>query len=60
VLDETEVEIISDAAAGDPDALLDLARYRALYGDEVEEWRKRARMKKRSDMRRQSSDKRQR
>jgi hypothetical protein len=30
VLDGTEIEAISDAAAGDPDAILDLARYRAL------------------------------
>jgi hypothetical protein len=60
VLDETEVEIISDAAAGDPTAIPDFALFRALYGERVEKWRKRARMKKRSDIRRQSSDKRQR
>ena len=35
-LEDTEVEIIADAAAGDPDA--DLAQYRR-FGDHLESWR---------------------
>ena len=42
-LDDVEVEIICDAVAGDPDA--DLARYRAVRGQELLEWRKRAHIK---------------
>ena len=41
VLDDTEVEAISDAAAGDPDAIPDLARYRAMRGQGLKQWRKR-------------------
>jgi hypothetical protein len=37
VLEATEVEIIADAAAGDPDA--DLAQYRPNFGDMLEPWR---------------------
>jgi hypothetical protein len=39
VLDDTEVELICDAVAGDPDA--DLAQYRANFGPQLREWRKR-------------------
>ena len=43
VLDDTEVEATSDAAAGDPQAASDLARYRKLRGQELAEWRERER-----------------
>lgn len=39
-LDMTEIEIIADAAAGDPDA--DLVAYRRDFGAHIEEWRRRA------------------
>ena len=42
VLDDVEVEALSDAAAGDSDAIVGLARYRAAFGQELQEWRKRA------------------
>jgi hypothetical protein len=47
VLDDAEVQSISDAAAGDPEAILDLARYRAMRGQELEQWRKRQRSSRR-------------
>ena len=39
LLNETEVELLCDAVAGDPDA--DLARYRAYFGPQLQEWRER-------------------
>ncbi len=36
-LDMTEIELIADAVAGDPDA--SLAQYRAKFGPSLEEWR---------------------
>jgi len=42
VLDDVEVEALSDAAAGDSDAIRDLALCRAARGQELQEWRKRA------------------
>jgi hypothetical protein len=40
VLDDAEIQAICDAAAGDPDAIRDLARYRALHRHELEQWRR--------------------
>jgi hypothetical protein len=42
VLDDTEVEALCDAAAGDPEAIRDLARYRELRDHELQECRERA------------------
>jgi hypothetical protein len=40
VLDDTEVELICEAKAGDPDA--NLAQYRVNFGPQLQKWRKRA------------------
>jgi hypothetical protein len=40
-LDDTEVEALTDAAAGDPEAMGDLARYRWLQREHLREFRKR-------------------
>lgn len=40
VLDGTEVELIADAAGGDPDA--DVNQYRQTFGAQLSEWRKQA------------------
>src|SRR5205823_6191340 len=40
VLDDTEVELLCDAVAGDSTAVRDLTLYRALRGQELQEWRK--------------------